>query len=55
LGRKLRKSEVRKLQREIEKQRELLRNPIEKEDQMRPSVVRLFFMVLWAKITGAGS
>lgn len=50
----MRPSQYRKLRLEIERQRESVGKYPDPTHATRPSVLRLFFMVLWAKITGAG-
>ena len=50
----MRPTEYRRLRMEIEKQRANVRQQPDPTAGTRPSVFRLFLMVLWAKITGAG-
>lgn len=50
----MRPTELRKLRLRIEKQRESVGKYPDPTHATRPSMLRLFFMVLWAKITGAG-
>lgn len=50
----MRETEYRKLRMQIEKQRDSVNRRPDPIESARPSVFRLFMMVLWAKITGAG-